>query len=103
MDTLGHKIKRHIIVGTSAHVHFYNNPSPYDFFNLIISEEFLRGILQEFMNMIAAMKGDGRKGDRDRTKYFDINHFSGEEIDSYLGLLLDNGINMYTQINFWFF
>ena len=55
------------------------------------------------MNMIAAMKGDGRKGDRDRTKYFDINHFSGEEIDSYLGLLLDNGINMYTQINFWFF
>ena len=48
------------------------------------------------------MEGAGRKCDRYRTKYTDLITFSQEEIDSYLGLILANGINMKPQINFWF-
>ena len=48
------------------------------------------------------MEGDGRKCDRYRTKYTDLINFSQEEIDSYLGLVLANGINMKPQINLWF-
>ena len=47
------------------------------------------------------MEGDGRKGDRDRTKYPDFNPFSWKGIDSYLGLILANRINMKPQIKFW--
>ena len=52
--------------------------------------------------MRAAIKDAGMRGDRYRTKYPDFNTFSQEEIDSYLGLLLANCINMEPQINFWF-
>ena len=52
--------------------------------------------------MRAAMEGAGRKGDRGITKYPDFTPFSREEIDSYLGLILANSINMNPQINLWF-
>ena len=48
------------------------------------------------------MEGVGRKGDQDRTKYPEFNPILMEEIDSYLGLILYNGIRMNPQINFWF-
>ena len=45
------------------------------------------------------MEGAGKKGDHYRTKYPDLNTFSREEIDSYLGLILSNGIDINPQIN----
>ena len=72
MDTSVHKTKRHHMAGTSANVHLDHNSSQYDLFNLIMSEEFRRGILRECTNMRASMEGDGRKGDRNRTKYPDF-------------------------------
>ena len=53
--------------------------------------------------MRAAIKDAGMRGDRYRTKYPDFNTFSQEEIDSYLGLILANYINVMPQITFWFF
>ena len=47
METSGHKIKHHHMDGPFANVHLYNNSSPYDFLNLMMSEEFSSGILQE--------------------------------------------------------
>ena len=66
------------------------------------SEEFKSGILKECKNMRAEMESAGRKGDRDITKYTEFTTFSQEEIDSYLGLILANGVNMKPQINLWF-
>ena len=88
--------------GPSSHVHLHHNSSPYNFFNLMMSEEFGSAIFQECTNMGTAMEGAGSMGDRDRTKYLEFTPFSREEIDSYIGLLLANGINMKPQINFWF-
>ena len=46
VDTSGHKTKRHHMGGPSAHVQLDHNSSPYDFFTLMMSEEFRRSILQ---------------------------------------------------------
>ena len=67
-----------------------------------MSEEFRSGILQEYTNIRSAMGGAGRKGDRYITKHPDFTPFSREEIDSYIGLILANGINMKPKVNFWF-
>ena len=45
MDISGHKTKRNYMGGTSDHVHLDHNSASYDFFNLMISEEFRSGIL----------------------------------------------------------
>ena len=87
--------------GTYTHVHLDHNSSPYNFFNLMMSEDFRIGILQEYTNTGAEMEGAGRKGVRYRTKYPDLTPFSRDEIDIYLGLVLANGINMKPQINSW--
>ena len=68
MDTLVHKTKIHHMVGPSARVRLDHNSSPYDFFNLIMSEEFRSVILQECKNTISAMAGDRSKGDRYNTQ-----------------------------------
>ena len=75
METSGHKTKRRHMGGTSTHVHSDHNYSPYDFFNLMMSEEFSSGIFQECMNMRAAMEGAGRNYDRDRNKYPEVAPF----------------------------
>ena len=67
MDTLGHKNNSHNMGWPSVHFHLDHNSLPYDFFNLMMSEDFGRGILQEFTNTRASMEGAGRKGDWDRT------------------------------------
>ena len=59
-----------------------------------MSEDFRIGILQEYTNTREEMEGAGRKGVRDRTKYPDLTPFSRDEIDSYPGLILADGINM---------
>ena len=76
MDTSGHKTKRHHMAGPSLKVHLNHNSSPYNFLNLIISEEFRSIIFQECTNMRASMEGAGRKGDRDRTNCLDFTPFS---------------------------
>ena len=48
------------------------------------------------------MEGAGSKGDREIKNYPDFTPFSREEIDSYLVLILTDGINIQPQINFWF-
>ena len=78
MDTSGYKTKRHHIGGTSANVHLYHNSSPYNLFNLIMSEEFRSSILQEFTIVISATEGEGSKGDQNRTKYPDLPPFTCE-------------------------
>ena len=102
MDTSGHNTKPHHMGGTSDHVHLDHNSSPYDVFNLMMSEEFRSSILQECMNMRAEIEGSGRKGYWDRIKYPDFTLSSREEIYSYLVLLLDHGISMKPQIKLWF-
>ena len=46
MENSGNKTKCHHMGGPSSHVHLYHNSSPYYLFNLMIIEEFSRGILQ---------------------------------------------------------
>ena len=96
------KTKPHHMGGPSAHVHLDHNSSPYDLSNLMISEEFRSCIFQECTHVRSAVEFDWRKGDKYRTNYTDLNPFSREEIDSYLVLILDNGINMKPQMNSWF-
>ena len=69
MDTSGHKSRIPHIGCTSTHVHLDHNYSPYDFFKLIIIEDFSSGILQECTDMKSEMESYERKCDRDRTKY----------------------------------
>ena len=64
--------------GPSDHVNLDHNSSQYDFFNLMMSEEFRIGILQECTNMRAEMEVAGRKGDWYRENYPDSTPFSRE-------------------------
>ena len=63
IDTSGQNTKRHHMVGPSAHVHLDHNPSPCNFFNLMMGDEFRSVIWQECTNMRAEMEGAVRKGD----------------------------------------
>ena len=47
MENSVHKTKRNHMSGNSAHVYLNHNSSPYDLFNLIMSEDFWSGIFQE--------------------------------------------------------
>ena len=69
----------------------------------MISEEFRSLNFQECPKMISSVEGAQSKGDKDRTNYTDFGIFSREEIDSYLVLILGNGIHMKSPINSWFF
>ena len=55
MYTAGHNTKSIHMVGPSPHVNLYYNSSPYDFFNLVMSELFRSGFLQECTNMRESM------------------------------------------------
>ena len=63
MVTTGHKTKRNRMVGTSAYVILDHNSSPYNLFNLMISEDLRRSILKECTNTRAATEGYVRKSD----------------------------------------
>ena len=69
MENSVHKTKRNHMSGNSAHVYLNHNSSPYDLFNLIMSEDFRSGIFQEWTNMRSATEGAVRKGDQDIKKY----------------------------------
>ena len=71
--------------GTYTHVHLDHNSSPYNLFNLMMSEDFRIGILQEYTNTRAEMEVAGRTYDRYRTNYPDFTPFSRDEIDIYPG------------------
>ena len=47
MDNSGHKNKRNHMRGPSTHVYLYHKPQPYNLFNLMMIEEFSRGIWKE--------------------------------------------------------
>ena len=68
MENSGHRTNCNHMGGTYAYMHLYHNSSPYDFFNLMTSEDLRSVILKEFTNKISAMKGSRRKGDRYRKK-----------------------------------
>ena len=67
----------------------------------MMTEEFREKVMEGCTNMKAAMEGAG-KSSSSRRKYPEFTPFDREEIDSFLGLILANGIHLKPRLDFWF-
>lgn len=93
-----------VIGGPTNNFHLDHTSSPIEYFDLMLTPQFRHQVLTNCTNMRAAMEGAGskRKDPNRRTNYPDFLPFDREEIDSFLGLLLVNGISPKPRLEYWF-